>query len=334
MTRTGICKRSFFTSSRQKSRFASLRDSRLGFTLIELLVVIAIIAILIALLLPAVQQAREAARRSQCKNNLKQIGLALHNYHDNHGVFSPGVVTRVAVTGTTWCTSSTANTERAPWTVMILPFLDQVNLYNQFNMQQEFTTWAQIYPGSTQNHAAWRTTAPSVYKCPSDPVSGLEAVSGNYRGVQGGGDTYCGTDQRRFATNGILYVNSKIGFRDITDGSSQVLLVGESHYNTTTANSTNTYHFGWASASNLNASNRHSGNLTVAYGGINSAPENPATTDPRNSQSHHFGSFHVGGAHFLLADGSVHFLSQNMDTPTFKSLGIRNDSLPVSGFGQ
>lgn len=200
-------------------------------------------------------------------------------------------------------------------------------------MQQPFTTWAPIYPGYAQNYTAWRTTAPSVYKCPSDPVSGREPVSANYRGVQGGGNFYCGTASRRFLTNGLLFPNSSISFRDITDGSSQTLLVGESHYNTTTANSTNGNYFGWASSSNLNNSNRHSGNLAGAVGGINAAPVDPSKADPRDSQSHNFGSFHVGGAQFLLADGSVQFLSENMDTATFKSLGIRNDSLPLGGAG-
>ncbi|MFG0295400.1 MAG: DUF1559 domain-containing protein, partial [Maioricimonas sp. JB045] len=103
---------------------------RRGFTLIELLVVIAIIAILVALLLPAVQQAREAARRSQCKNNLKQIGLALHNYHDTHGSFPPGYIARYV------SATDPASAETGPgfaWGTMILPFLDQSPTYNQLN---------------------------------------------------------------------------------------------------------------------------------------------------------------------------------------------------------
>jgi len=102
-----------------------------GFTLIELLVVIAIIAILIALLLPAVQQAREAARRSQCKNNLKQIGLALHNYHDNFRMFPPGDVRRLYGGVSSWTTSMIG------WIPRILPFLDQAVIYNQINWELE-----------------------------------------------------------------------------------------------------------------------------------------------------------------------------------------------------
>src|SRR5438552_8131033 len=103
------------------------RRRRLGFTLIELLVVIAIIAVLIALLLPAVQQAREAARRSQCKNNLKQLGLALHNYHETYGVFP------FECGGTGWTGSGTGNWGRLSGTVVLLPFLDQTPLWNQIS---------------------------------------------------------------------------------------------------------------------------------------------------------------------------------------------------------
>src|SRR5688572_18495143 len=125
---------------------------RIGFTLIELLVVIAIIAILIALLLPAVQQAREAARRTQCKNNLKQMGLALHNYHDAFNMFPPGHVydgfadtnVRSPTNGggndcvAAGALASNATYVRAPWTVQILPYIDQAPLYNQFQMHMPF----------------------------------------------------------------------------------------------------------------------------------------------------------------------------------------------------
>ena len=177
-----------------------------------------------------------------------------------------------------------------------------------------------------------------AYKCPSDPVAGAEPAAASYRGVQGGYQAstgYCGVSSRRFYTNGILYVNSKISFRDLVDGSSNVLLVGESHYNTTTANTSNGSYVGWASTPNVGSGgSRHAINLTAADGGINAAPVDPNTGDPRDYQSHHFGSFHTGGCHFLLADGSVHFISENVDITMFRSLGIRNDGLPVGGFTQ
>ena len=312
------------------------RERRVGFTLIELLVVIAIIAVLIALLLPAVQQAREAARRSQCKNNLKQLGLALHNYHDTHSVFPPGAVSTItAMTGSNWCTAAASTaSQRAPWTVLILPFIDQSPLYQQFRFEEAFTSWSS-YNGSTTNHSAWNHSL-TAYKCPSDPISGGESVTGNYRGVQGGltsPATHCGgtgATGRHFYTNGILTINGKNGFRNITDGSSNVLLVGESHYNTVRANTSTSAYWGWASTANCSSS-AVSGPLTGAEGGINSSPIDPSKGDPREYQSHHFGSFHVGGAHFLLADGSVHFLNENMDLTTFRRLGIRDDGLPVGG---
>lgn len=326
--------------SANRERSISPRRHRRGFTLIELLVVIAIIAVLIALLLPAVQQAREAARRSQCKNNLKQIGLALHNYADTHQVFPPGNISTVPnTTSANWCNTTATpshNFQRAPWTVLILPFLEQSPLYQQFRFEERFTSWSS-YVGTATNNTAWGRPALPGYKCPSDPISGSESVTANYRGVQGGQTSptasHCsaGGGGRRFFTNGALYVNSKIGFRDLTDGASQVLLVGESHYNTTHANTSTTAIMGWASSANPDSDGGFSGNLTGADGGINSAAVDPSKNDPREYFSYHFGSFHVGGAHFLLADGSVHFLSQNMDTSVFRSLGIRNDALPLGG---
>ena len=136
-----------------------------GFTLIELLVVIAIIAILIALLLPAVQQAREAARRTQCRNNLKQIGLALHNYHDTFRLFPPGVIR-----------DGQNNSEAWGWTVFILPFLEQANLYNQldpdtYRLRDLLAGLNPTYPAPTANAAILQNPL-SVFICPSDPNSG------------------------------------------------------------------------------------------------------------------------------------------------------------------
>lgn len=214
----------------------------------------------------------------------------------------------------------------------MLPFLDQSALYQQFNFNEKFTSWS-TYSGSATNHAAWNHPL-TTYKCPSDPLSGGEPVAGNYRGVQGGQTSpttsHCHST-RRFYTNGILTINGKNGFRDIPDGSSNVLLVGESHYDTVRSNSSSDAIVGWASTANCSSSGTFNGPLTGADGGINSAPVDPSKTDPRDYQAYHFGSFHVGGAHFLLADGSVQFLSQNMDLTTFRRLGIRDDGLPVGG---
>ncbi|MCH2119233.1 MAG: DUF1559 domain-containing protein [Pirellulales bacterium] len=144
-----------------------MRRSRKGFTLIELLVVIAIIAILISLLLPAVQQAREAARRTQCRNNLKQIGLALHNYHDVHGVFPPGRMAPGKVDGWVGWISPL---------FFALPFIDQANVYNQIDQTQMRVRSSQ-YPANI----FLKTVSIPAYKCPSDPGHNTGAPSNSYR---------------------------------------------------------------------------------------------------------------------------------------------------------
>jgi len=319
---------------------SSGKETRSGFTLIELLVVIAIIAILVALLLPAVQQAREAARRSQCKNNLKQIGLALHNYHDTHTVFCPGAVAIPGVapwTGTNieWCRKSPgAYKEYAPWTVLILPYLEQAALYDQFLFTQQFSVmWNRTtYHGHATNHEAGDRQL-SAFECPSDPMANAENRISNYKGVQGGGlDHDCGTTQYRFYTNGILYVNSKTRFRDITDGTSNTFLCGESIYNPITATGTSGQSIRWASTVAMRNDGRLTGNLTAARDGINSWAGNPETGNTQIIMSHTFSSRHPGGCHFLMADGSVQFFSENMDITTYRSLGIRDDGLPIGGW--
>ncbi len=188
-----------------------------GFTLIELLVVIAIIAILIALLLPAVQQAREAARRSTCKNNLKQIGLALHNYHDTHRVFPPGSISQHGWLSTTF----------------ILPFIDQAPLYQAIKPNGPIVLTNAIIL------ARVRTVLPA-YLCPSsaDPdasknssaqvrVAGIQYPIGlsNYLAIDGNGDLRCNYGLSSF--NGIFYQNSKTKIRDITDGTSNTVMFTE-----------------------------------------------------------------------------------------------------------
>ena len=163
------------------------RDSRrrLGFTLIELLVVIAIIAILIALLLPAVQQAREAARRTQCKNNLKQIGLAMHNYHDVYTTFPPGHMFDTTIPGGN--ANSFQHPEMWAWGAFILPFVDQAPLFNQLNVSQRRLT---DLLAEGPDVAALIQIPLSVYHCPSDPGGGGladPALIWNSPGVLAGG---------------------------------------------------------------------------------------------------------------------------------------------------
>ncbi len=327
-------------------RFKNLRPlQKQGFTLIELLVVIAIIAILIALLLPAVQQAREAARRSTCKNKMKQIGLALHNYHDTHRVFPPGGITQqnfaagdsfsYATSG--WCTGTTVlgasagtlgRDGRAPWTVMILPFLDDANRYNSFDFEGAFTSRKSDAGSSATNDAAW-LLGNSKYQCPSDPNSESSINNLNYMGVQGGGGTEAceSTSNRVYYTSGILFVNSKVKIRDITDGTSNTFLVGESKYMITPGGQATKY-YGWASGTHFGSGEVPS-TMTAARDQINSLDSSGGASATWSQQSGMFGSFHVGGCHFTLADGSVRFVSENVNLGTYQLLGQRADDNPI-----
>lgn len=179
-----------------------------GFTLIELLVVIAIIAVLIALLLPAVQQAREAARRTQCKNNLMQIGLALHNYEMAYEVLPPGTVNP---------TGPIENKEvgyHVSWIVQLLPYLDQQNTYQHFDFS------VGVYD---EKNTKVVQTEVAVFRCPSSPLGG---------GVSGGGVNYaaCHHDSEApidVGNNGVMFLNSSIHYHDIKDGATNTLFVGE-----------------------------------------------------------------------------------------------------------
>ncbi|WP_013626695.1 DUF1559 domain-containing protein [Rubinisphaera brasiliensis] len=310
-----------------------------GFTLIELLVVIAIIAILVALLLPAVQQAREAARRSSCKNNLKQIGLALHNYHDTHGVFPPGtVIHRELDLGNPGnnCFVGTSTTGRgnsyAPWTVLVLPYLEQAALYDSFNFESKFTTNPVDGQGNAVNHDLWDEVV-DVYRCPSDPNSSQWAQRLNYFGVAGAGSQHqcraTSDTSRGHDTRGLLFFNSKMQMRDVTDGTTNVFLVGETRYQT--FNRTDGKNFGWASTANITHNWGMGGTFAAAIDPINSGN---LGVNGHREQSRRFGSYHAGGCHFLMTDASVQFLSENMDLNVYRQLALRGDALPVGGFEQ
>ena len=183
-----------------------------GFTLVELLVVIAIIGILVALLLPAVQAAREAARRTQCQNKMKQQGLALHNYLSARTTFPPGC-THPYVNG---CGGGGIDGGGAPWTVWILPYMENDALFKQFVLTETFTSSSNL-PGSTTNHATW-LLGNVDYQCPSYPSSDSSVNFCNYFGVQGGGPVALATcttvsQQRVYFDNGVLFHNSKIRVR-------------------------------------------------------------------------------------------------------------------------
>jgi len=280
---------------------------RRGFTLIELLVVIAIIAVLIALLLPAVQQAREAARRTQCRNNLHQLGLALHNYHDTHSCFPPGTVASSA-NG-----SSVSDAAQQPgWTflAMILPFVDETSIYNACN----FTLSTRGTPGELSNSTAMGQII-NQYLCPSDgsyKKSGNYAVS-NYMPVAGINSSYCRYNHPTYQEKhcGVFSASSRVRIRDIRDGTSNTLMVGEVQLDYIGGNYSG--HSKWAAANDLY-------NRTLRM------------TDPRhlinppgswNQPELCFGSHHEGGAFFCFGDGQVRFLSENISSVVYAALGTK-----------
>ncbi len=326
-----------------------------GFTLIELLVVIAIIAILIALLLPAVQQAREAARRSACQNNLKQIGLALHNYYDTHRVFPPGYISVDP--------ANIGSTELGlyAWGAFILPFVDQASLYQslrvgdvrlQTNLANPTTSALLQTPlpvfscpsdvGPPLNN--WMHAAPPSYiydrRVTSDGTDRIAIAKSNYVMVSGSGDstTPAVTPTTYGPHNGIGAQNSNTRMRDITDGTSQTLACGERSWQVAQLEMGAGAVVGFSAVTSDNIKHGGTAVLGIAYWGINQ------TLTQVDHQARGFSSPHVGGAHFLLCDGSVRFLSENIDfkgnsissgfqiDSTFERLLAKNDGQVIGEF--
>jgi len=317
-----------------------------GFTLIELLVVIAIIAVLIALLLPAVQQAREAARRTQCKNNLKQYGLGIYNYHDTYGYFPPG--------HSYW--------DAAPqlgWHVRILPFVDQAPLYNAVNFNLGYAPNTALPDGSLV-----KTKKVAMFQCPSDPSGKLTSMpnggeaqasyggslgsqqtlsnngscqpyftggsSGFYNYENPGGQAGHGNTSDPTQISGIF---SRFGMciriASVSDGTSNVIFVGEILSDCTDHNG------GWWDRNQ--GANAHA-STSVPLNDMTTCPNsrkisNPACTTQSNwNYSWGFRSAHTGGGQFLMGDGTVRFISENIDYMTYQKLGGRRDGQPVGEF--
>ncbi|UUO06772.1 DUF1559 domain-containing protein [Blastopirellula sp. J2-11] len=287
---------------------------RNAFTLVELLVVIAIIGVLIAMLLPAVQQAREAARRSQCSNNVKQIGLGLHNYHDTFGSLPSGWIDDDPYDDIT-------NANLLGWGALLLPFIEQSSLHDAMDSVGAFDgKWFSI-PAMTTASAAVPTpyakTVISGYICPSDPTGSFNLTYGgfaksNYTGIGGIGYRTDNTPGSLYPVpTGAFYDNSRIKFRDIRDGLTNTFLIGE--------RSTIT----------------HPDPLDVKYGTIwiggriqteyylNNAIVSTTLAYKLNGVPghHNLTSAHPGGAQFLFGDGSSHFISDTINPVSYQNLG-------------
>jgi prepilin-type N-terminal cleavage/methylation domain-containing protein len=325
---------------------------RRAFTLIELLVVIAIIAILIALLLPAVQQAREAARRTQCRNNMKQLGLAIHNYHDNFTVFP-------------YAWGSVQET----WSALVLPYMDQAPLYNTLVWHRTPTDdWSTITSTSPTwpNKVACGVQVPAL-RCPSLALPDSFSNSGipnrkpaSYRVVTGSliasddnstrpapynAAPYTSLEfspARDPGVNGIMVGAGSTKMRDITDGTTNTVMVGESYTDPQYSkdgqgmdywnffipqiwdNNTNRC---WSAGNGSGTEHTEAAGSTLVR--IN-ARLNPTIHGVLMEVS--FGSYHVGGAFFTMGDGSVKFLSDNIDAALYQALGSRNGGEVVGDF--
>ena len=310
---------------------------RRGFTLIELLVVIAIIAVLVALLLPAVQQAREAARRTQCKNNLKQIGLALHGYHDTHD--------RLPISQGMALNSSGVNFLQRTWGRSILPFIEQAPLYSKWD-------WTRGHASGTNRSLT--ATPIAIFKCPSSPASQIITVTGSGADVdhpdgptfQAGIMEYFGnsvnwdfpgrptgaTTAEVMQIQGMIpYHTEGVRFSEVTDGLTNTIMVGEvaggekrlvaKYQSIGLQHSTQG---SWATR-NRTGLGPYDATGTVYLGGNR-------VMNTNNYNGANYYSYHTGVVHFLLGDGSTRTISENIDIDVTWRLLVRNDGNPVGEF--
>jgi prepilin-type N-terminal cleavage/methylation domain-containing protein len=326
-----------------------MRARKWGFTLVELLVVIAIIGVLVALLLPAVQAAREASRRMKCGNNLKQIGLALHNYHDKYGTFPMG----------------TFGVFMHSWQLAILPEVEQANMLDKVI----FATVNLRGSGSSEGPNAallngwiaaynWCPSSNTPRLCFRAPASGARFATASYNGISGatrgptdpsdpGGGDRCVTGNQGYAcANGVLVPNRAVRMAVITDGTSNQLLVGESSAWGKTSSGAQVDirgsgewgcwigcgaaagppepggTFGWASP--------WCRNITTVRYPVNMRTEiTGAGGNHRDGTNNSLHSHHPGGVQTLRADGSVHSLSDTVDMNVLRNFSVRDDGAPL-----
>ncbi|MBI5761828.1 MAG: DUF1559 domain-containing protein [Planctomycetales bacterium] len=313
---------------------------RRAFTLVELLVVMAVIGILMAILLPAVQQAREASRRTQCRNNLKQFGVALHTYHGSFLAFPPGSVRRVV--GVTapipW------QTNQLSWITRTLPYLDQMVIYKQLN-------WAQEPGDQGATHTTLRGTPLKVMRCASDPTrvgSDVTYAPTNYVACIG----HTTDDSQGYApgqnNEGVMLINSYTSIDSIKDGSSNTMMVSECRVNEPWVYRYETNVAGYTAcqtgtappvASNTGLSGVASGGRGYSwfYAQANQSwtystrlpPNDKATSNHECELFTNTGifaarSYHDGGVNVLMGDGAVKFVNDNIDRGVWKTVGTKS----------
>jgi prepilin-type processing-associated H-X9-DG protein len=283
---------------------------RPGFTLVELIFVGVIIVILITLLLPAVQSAREAARRAQCSNNLMQLGIGIGSYASAHRALPPGVVNE---------TGPIANLPYGyhhNWVIQALPFIGQQNTYNHFDMTKS------VYDPVHDTVAGIKI---ATLMCPSDPSRGTI----NYAGCHNDSDGAIAADD-----HGVLYLNSRVRYDDITDGTRSTILLGEI--------SGSGPSLGWASGTRSTLRNTGPPLVpaVIVPSTLTSQSERHVAFDTVDALAEEgswpvdltggFSSFHSGAAHFLFCDGSVRFLKTSIDRHVYRLLGNRADGEMIS----
>ncbi|WP_020470668.1 DUF1559 domain-containing protein [Zavarzinella formosa] len=312
-----------------------IQQKHRGFTLIELLVVIAIIAILIGLLLPAVQKIREAANRMKCSNNLKQIGLAVHNYHDTNSTFPPGTV------GNPFGTDNSTTADRRTWMLMCLPYLEQTNTWNALEAyRQGGGAMNVLYGTASITGNAYRIPI-STLMCPSDPAnpknttwssSPDQGAHGNYAGCSGS-TTINTTASPTGGTNlnGMFFAASVVRMADVTDGTSNTAMTGEIIISKditghdTRGRYWNNAHCGSVIFSTLNPPNSTVHDRLSYCQSITMAPCDQASDNMVMSAR----SYHTNGVLVGQADGSSRFVSNSITPATWLNLGTRAGGEPA-----
>jgi prepilin-type N-terminal cleavage/methylation domain-containing protein len=302
------------------NRTPRLRAAR-GFTLIEVLVVIAIVTLVTSLLLPAVQQAREAARRAQCRNNLRQIGLALHSYYDQMRVFPQGYVSRIndddlCDVGMGW-----------GWGSFLLPNLEEAPVAQQITYTLQIGDPANAVPA---------TTLLPIYQCPSEIFHGtftvvnpsgnplVKVAHGSYVAINGNGGVSGGED----TNDGAFLRNRAFNQQQIRDGLSRTFFIGERATSMSFSTWTGSVTDGTVRAIRAPGNYEDPAALVLAHCGPH-LPNDPFVTDADATSS-----FHPGGVHFVFGDGSVHFIASSIAQQVYDALASRASCDVVGDYGQ